>query len=259
MPADPLATLAAAFDPGPALFALMAAAFAAGLIRGFSGFGTAMAFMPVASAATNPVFALIAMQIMDTAPSVPLVIRHWRDSAPREILPLMAAASLTVPLGVWILKTADPITVRWMVAGLILLLVAAIASGGRYTRKPGLPVTVAAGTMSGVFGGLAALSGPPVILFWLSGQSDAKRVRANMMVYLSLLTAVSITSLAVAGLFTLKAVLWGIAVMPVYVIGILAGGKLFPLASELTFRRMALGFITCAVLISLPLFDAVLR
>ena len=259
MPADPLAQFLAAFDPGPALAALLGAAFAAGVIRGFSGFGTAMAFMPIASAATNPVFALIAMQMMDTAPSVPLVIRHWRDSAPREILSLMAAATLTVPLGVWILKTADPITVRWMVAALIMTLVAAIASGWRYRRKPGLPVTVAAGTMSGVFGGLAALSGPPVILFWLSGQSDARRVRANMMVYLSLLTAVSITSLAIAGLFTLKAVLWGFAVMPAYVIGIIAGGKLFPLANETAFRRIALGFIAFAVLISLPLFDGVFR
>ena len=43
----------------PGLGWLFAAALVAGVVRGFSGFGTAMAFMPVAGAILSPFAALI--------------------------------------------------------------------------------------------------------------------------------------------------------------------------------------------------------
>lgn len=254
-----LASLLAVIDPGPALLVLIAAALGAGLIRGFSGFGTAMAFMPLASAATNPAFALLALQIMDIIPAIPIIRKNWRNATPHELIPLAGTAALTVPLGVWILKVSDPVSVRWAVATLILLLIAMIASGWRYTRKPTLPVTVATGATAGIFGGLAALSGPPVILFWMAGQSNAARVRANMTVFLASLTFIGVASLWVADLFTIKGFLWGIIIAPAYIAGIWLGGYWFPKASESTFRRIALVFIAVSVLISLPAFDNWIR
>lgn len=258
MAADALDRLLAVAAPDISLAVFALAALAAGLVRGFTGFGTAMAFMPVASAAMTPAFALLALQVMDMIPAIPLIRRHWRDSAPREILPLVISAALTVPLGVYILGNTDPKAVRWAIAALILVLILVITSGWRYARKPTLPVTLATGATAGVFGGLAALSGPPVILFWLSGQSNAARVRANMTVFLALLTFVGVASLWFAGLFTLKAVIWGVIIAPVYIAGIAIGGYWFPKASERTFRLIALVFIAVAVVISLPAFDGFL-
>ena len=44
---------------------LIGAVFAAGLIRGFAGFGTAMVYMPFASTILSPVSAIITILIFD--------------------------------------------------------------------------------------------------------------------------------------------------------------------------------------------------
>ena len=249
----------AALAPTPNLMIVAAAAFAAGIVRGFSGFGTAMVFVPLSGAATNPVAALIMLQMIDTLPMVPLFVRATRKCAWREVLPIVAAATFTVPVGVYILKTADPIVLRWSLSGVILLLVLILASGWRYRKPPNLIQTFGVGALSGVGGGIAGLSGPPAILFWMAGQSNAERVRANMIIFLGCLTVVSITVLLLNGLFTTEAVVRGVALMPVYGLALWLGSRMFGMASESTFRRIAFGLIMLAAVLSVPALDGVIR
>tara|TARA_R110000850_G_scaffold112379_6_gene226177 strand:- start:705 stop:998 length:294 start_codon:yes stop_codon:yes gene_type:complete len=49
----------------PGLVWLLGAAFVGGLVRGFTGFGTAMVFIPVASLFLTPVSAIAALVVMD--------------------------------------------------------------------------------------------------------------------------------------------------------------------------------------------------
>ena len=61
------------------------AAFLAGIVRGFSGFGTAMIYLPVASQFLTPFEALITLMVMDFFGPLPLPRRprSQRRSAPR--------------------------------------------------------------------------------------------------------------------------------------------------------------------------------
>lgn len=244
-------------SPGHAIAAL--AAFAAGIVRGFSGFGTAMIYTPAAAAALSPVFAICSLVVMDTLPSLPLLIKAVRDTQWRTILTLIATATLTVPVGAYVLKVLDPIVLRWFICGLIFVVVAVLWSGWRMTRPPRRHETMGIGALSGFLAGSAALAGPPVILFYLSGQADAKAVRANMIVFLAAMTVVTITALTLNGLFTLNAALWGVTLMIPYGVGLLIGVRFFGKTSEETFRQVAFVVILFSAVASLPIFDAVFR
>ena len=81
----------------------------------------------------------------------------------------------------------DPIVLRWMIAALVLGLLAVLASGWRYQGTPSLPVTAGVGIFAGLGSGAVQIAGPAVIIFWLGGASDAVTVRANLMVFFLLM------------------------------------------------------------------------
>src|SRR5262245_462667 len=154
------------------LVGLMLAATVAGLVRGLAGFGSAMIFIPVASALTDPPTAVVLLFVTDELLTIPLVVAATRRCAWREVLPLVLGAALTVPLGVWLLVVVDPLAMRWLISILILVLVGVLATGWRWSHRPGPASTVAVGGASGLSGGMTGLGGPPVILFWMAGQDS---------------------------------------------------------------------------------------
>src|ERR1700710_2870892 len=78
---------------------LVLSAFVAGLARGFSGFGAALIFVPLASALSSPKFAPPLLTIVDGIFSAYLIPRAWREMNAREVLVMFAGAVLGIPLG----------------------------------------------------------------------------------------------------------------------------------------------------------------
>lgn len=169
----------------------VAAAALAGLVRGFSGFGPAMVFTPVASAVYGPAVAVPILFLIDAVVSLPVVAGSVSRCQWREVLPISAGAALTIPLGVWVLVQTEPTLLRWILCLTILLAVGALASGWRYSVEPSVVTALGTGGLSGFGGGFAGLYGPPIILFWLGGRSAATTIRANIFVYFGLVTVVA--------------------------------------------------------------------
>ncbi|MBY0612662.1 MAG: sulfite exporter TauE/SafE family protein [Beijerinckiaceae bacterium] len=236
------------------------AAAIGGLTRGFTGFGFAMIFMPIASSVLSPKEALATIWVIDAPFALLLGWKAFRTADRRGVISLLAASSLVFPLGLALLVHVDPVVVRWLISLTIMALVAVLASGWRYHGKPGLPLTLGVGALSGLFGGMASLSGMPLALFWLSSQ--AKRpvdMRADMQSYFGLSTVVSGVILAWNGVLTVNTALLGLAMMPVYGAMLYAGTHGFRVASPVTFRRAAYSVILLAAVLSLPALDSLLR
>lgn len=254
-----LDSLIALADPGPAHAVAILAAFLAGAVRGFSGFGTAMVYVPLTAAAISPVFAVVSMQVMDTAPILPLLRKMIRIANWRLLAPLILSAFVSIPLGVYILKTVDPTPLRWAVAAIILTLLVVLWSGWRMTRPPRRSEMVGIGGLAGILGGIAGMAGPPIIIFYLAGRSNAAEVRASLYTFLAAMTGYMLIAFIIAGLMTANIVLWGIVMMLPYSAGLWCGSRLFSRADEAAFRRAAFAIIAAAVIVSLPLFDDVFR
>jgi uncharacterized membrane protein YfcA len=252
----------ASFMPGltaDGVAVLLGATLLGGLVRGFTGFGFAMVFMPLASVVLGPVAALGLIWFIDLPFALPIAARSARRAEWGEILPLLLTATLALPAGIWLLTWLDRQTMRWLLASLVLFAVALMASGWRYHGRPTVPLSLGVGALSGLFNGMASIGGMPLAVFWLGAQrNDRHKTRANMQTFFGLSTIISGTILWWKGILTLGGLLMAVPLFAIYGVGLWAGTHGFRLASEETFRRGAYLVIFLSALISLPLWDGLL-
>lgn len=239
----------------PALTITVLVALVAGIARGFSGFGAALIFIPLASAILGPRLAAPILLLVDAILTLPLVPPAWRIAQRREVLKLAAGALLGAPLGGWLLLHLDGVTLRWAMCGLSAALLILIASGWRYRGAPTAPFSAAVGAASGLFSGVAQMGGPPVVAYWLGGALPAAGVRANIVAFFAISSLISGTVYLVGGLLTREVVVLCALVAPTYGLGLWLGARLFGLASEEAFRRICLALIALAAILGLPLWD----
>lgn len=257
-----MSSILSSFMPGvtaSGIAVLLAATLLGGLVRGFTGFGFAMVFMPLASVVLGPVAALGLIWFIDLPFALPIAARSARTAEWREILPLLLTATLALPAGIWLLIWLDRETMRWVLASLVLIAVALMASGWRYHGRPTVPLSLGVGALSGLFNGMASIGGMPLAVFWLGAQrNDRHKTRANMQAFFGVSTLISGTVLWWKGILTGGALMMAVPLFAVYGIGLWAGTHGFRLASEETFRRGAYLVIFLSAFISLPFWDVVI-
>ena len=237
------------------LLPVLIATFLAGLVYGFAGFGAALVFLPVAAAVIDPVLAIAAFSLSAMSSLVTLVPRAWGECDKPATLLMIGAATLTLPLGIWLLKILDPETVRIAVAVFAALTLAALVSGLRFTVRPGPMPSVAVAGAAGVMVGATGLLGPIVILFNLATGDRAGRVRANTLIFLTLSSLIVLPQMAVQGMLEARALWLGLLMFPVYGAGGLMGRALFRPERERSYRVAAYSIIGLAIVTGLPIFD----
>ncbi|SDB14954.1 sulfite exporter TauE/SafE family protein [Belnapia rosea] len=248
-----------AWPRGAALGWLLGAAFAGGLARGFSGFGAALIFVPLASAALGPQGAAPLMLLVEVLAILLLTPTAWR-LADRPQVGLLALGALAgTPIGAAMLIYADPLALRWGIAIGILGLLALLVSGWRFQGRPSLAATLGVGMAGGVLGGVAMVSGPPVMAYLLGQPGPAWRVRASFGLFLAAGGVIVGLAYAAAGLLTPALAAPFLVAAPVYGAGIWLGTRMFGLASERSFRFGCYAMIGLAALLGLPLWDRFLR
>lgn len=227
----------------------------AGLARGFSGFGAALIFMPAASALVTPALAAPVLLVADGILSMGFLPRAWSLARRKDVALMAAGAALGVPLGTLVLNHADPLLLRWVIAGLASAMLLLLASGWRYHGTPKPSVTAIVGGVSGVFGGLAQLSGPPVVAYWLSGKETHGTMRASIILFFGATTLFTFLSYLAMGIITAQSLWLAALVAPAYAAGLFAGSRAFGLASPEVFRRLCFALIAISVLTSLPVWN----
>lgn len=228
---------------------------AAGIIRGFTGFGTAMIFVPIANLYLPPQQVILIITLTGIGSAFALLPRAVTQAELKDVSILGIAALITVPLGVWLISQFDHVTIRWIAAGLILALLVALLLGWRYRGGLSYPGMGAIGGVAGVFGGLTGLTGPVVILFYLASGARALIVRANTIVFLAMLDVVIAINLAISGYWTREIVIISIVLCIPYFITSRIGQSFFAPEYERLYRLAAYGVIGMAVLTGLPLWD----
>ena len=243
-----------AFLSEPLFYVAALAALAAALVRGFSGFGAGLIFMPVAAACFGPKPAAGILFLIDTILILPFVLRAVKIVDWREILPLGIGAMLAVPAGVCVLLHLDPVPLRWGLSLAILLSVGVLAAGWRYRGPTRAWLSASVGALAGFMSGAAQIPGPPVLIYWLGREVVSATMRANAIVFFMFTTVVSGLLFALGGIFTAEVMARSVALFPVYALGIFLGGRMFGLASEATYRRIAYFSILFVALVSMPVF-----
>lgn len=230
-----------------------------GAVRGFSGFGSALIYVPMMSALYGPKIGAASFLLTDFVTGIVFSLGVWRLAVWREIVPLALSGAIAAQFGTLILQYADPANLRWTMAALVLVIVAVLSTGWRYHGRPMLIVTLLVGAAAGLMGGAVQIFGPPVVLFWLSSMASPAVVRANFVVFFAIMAAALVVTYVWFGLITPDVIALAAFVAPAHILAMFAGSRLFHIASEQTYRRTAYVIITLAALVSMPLWDAWLR
>lgn len=238
----------------PGLWWLGAAVILAGLVRGFSGFGTALILIPVAARVVPPHWTLILLVVIDSIGPLPNLPRALRDGAPREVVTLVAGMLVGLPLGLWVLAALPVETFRWVVSIVALVMLALLMSGWRWHGAHGGAVSVAAGGVSGFLGGSTGMAGPPVILYYMVQQMPVAKLRANLLLFFVGGNAALLGYLALAGRLELPAVMLGLALAPVFLAANVVGAALFRPQMGTLYRRVAYALVAGAALSGLPIW-----
>src|SRR5436309_8777953 len=231
-----------------AAIAICAIAFVSGTARGFSGFGSALIFMPLASSMAAPRLVAALLLIIDFVAAAPLLPNACKQADRKATSVMVAGALIGVPIGTWFLTRLDPVTTRWIISGFVAALLLLLLSGWRYRGEDHATLSVGIGALSGFCSGLAQTGGPPIVGYWLGRPIASDIARANIILFFAASDFFSVVSYAVGGLLSQDASLFSLVVGPVYAIGIRFGTLLFGRASEKLFRGICYALIALAVL-----------
>lgn len=229
----------------------------AGVVRGFSGFGGALIFIPLASAIIGPKLAVPLFFLIDFCTATPYGLKSMPQARMPEVMPMVVGSWIATPFGAWLLASLDPLILRWGTNVLVLAMLGVLISGWRYHEEPKPAVSFLVGLIGGVFGAAAGVSGPVIIAYWLGSRSPATTVRANIMVFYALAALGTDAVYYLRGLFTLETLAYAIFAVPLYGAGLFFGGRVFKGSSDKQYRNAALVLITISALISLPIFSQI--
>lgn len=213
------------------------------MLRGFSGFGAALVMAPGFALVIEPKAGIGLITLLNVASAVQLFLPSLRQVRWDVVRPLSIAACLAYPAGLALLVALDALLIRraigaTVVACALLLLVGYRLKGGFTT-----PRSATAGALSGALNGLTGAGGPPTILYLLSGDDPPARTRANFIVFFTIMQAVAIPQLMYASVATARLAVEAALLLPVYMAATHVGVKLFPLASPLVYRRIAVAIL----------------
>lgn len=221
----------------------------AGVLRGFSGFGSAMVLAPALAALYPVTVAVPLIVLLEVALSFQLLPAAVRLVDRREIALLSAAAVPGLIAGVWLLEILPERTLRIAISAMILIFLALLAMNVRRLGAPttsGLGLT---GLLSGVANGASGIGGPPVVLYYLAGDGGSAALRATVICYFFIIDVMSAGLYGARGLVSVKVLTLTLLCVPAAMAGVWLGSRLFDKASEQLYRRVAYAIIAAAAVL----------
>jgi uncharacterized membrane protein YfcA len=237
-------------DPLQLAYAGVAIAIAA-LLRGLTGFGFSIAATPLLSLAIAPEAAVPVVLLLQAASGLEPAVRDRSDIDVRAVAVLCLAALPGIVPGLLLLDVLSSDHARRVIAVAVIASALALATGFELGRPAKTRELAAAGAIGGVFQGLAAMAGPPMIALLLASSWPPARCRATLSFTFLVLALVVIAAAAVQGLLGLAEV-WAatVLVLPLLV-GQRIGATLFHRLDPRRYRVIGIGVILATGVLAL--------
>lgn len=212
----------------------------AGVLRGFTGFGFALAAVPALTLVAEPIDVVPCVMLLQVVAGLQLLPRTVHAVDWRALVPLLAGALVATPLGTWLLADVPADPMRAVIGVTVLAGVVLLGAGIRFAREPSLPVRLGIGLVSGLLNGGTAMAGPPVIVYFLATQRTAEASRASLLMYFFILSVAGTVSVVAADLVTTRTLLVAALMFPALFAGNALGDRWFDRASADVYRRSAM-------------------
>ena len=231
------------FDGAGGAAVAIAAALAAGLLRGFSGFGSAMLMAPIFALLFGSAEMVATIVAMELAISFHLFPAARRDCDWAVVAPMTIAACIAMPLGLWLLVSLDRALLSKIVSALVAGFAGLMLTGWRWQGMRGAVPSAVVGTISGAMMATTSVGGPPVLLYMLSSDDSPATVRANAITYYFATQLLLLALLFATGIVGSSALLRAAVLFPFMLAGSWLGVRLFRGADERFYRRVGLALL----------------
>ena len=223
------------------LAAIVVVSLLAFVVRGVSGFGSAMVGIGALSLLLPPqqvVPAFLALELLTTIHLLPGV---WRQIVWTSLRWLVAGCLVATPLGLSLLASLDAKLMRLLVSlsllAIALLMLGNLAQRWAPKQTPGAVGAMAVGALSGALNGAIGVSGPPVIVFYFATTAAATS-RASLVAYFLVADAWALTLAGGAGLLSGEALPLIAVALPFALAGIWIGHHIYLRLDEALLRRL---------------------
>ena len=178
--------------------------FAAGVLRGYAGFGFALAAAPALSLILAPADMVPAVTVIALFGGLRLVVkvRHAADWPSTWLL--LAGAVVGLPFGIAMLRHLPADLMRALIGIVVLGSVLLLWRGFAISHAPSRAMRLGLGVISGLLNGSTSMGGPPVIIFFLASPAGAAAGRASLIIYFFFLSIVTLALAAFGGLLDLE-------------------------------------------------------
>jgi uncharacterized membrane protein YfcA len=236
----------------------LAIVFAAGIVRGFSGFGFSALSVAGLALLVSPARVVPAIFVLEVLASIGLLRTALRDIDWRWLSWLALGNALCIPLGIAVLAWV-PETLLQLLIGALLTLAALALRGGFSVRLAPTPrVRLGVGMVSGFANGVAAIGGIAVAVLLSAASITSAALRATLIALFLFTDLYALGCAAVVSVFanapldllgpdTLRWVLW---LTPAMAVGIWVGHRSFAGVSPERFRRHVLNLLIVIAAVS---------
>ncbi|WP_226573028.1 sulfite exporter TauE/SafE family protein [Acuticoccus sediminis] len=243
-----MSSILAALPEPHILAAVLGSVLAAAILRGLTGFGFALAAVPLLSLVVSPeqavTLAMLLQLMIGIRDSIALHAVLDRPSLAR----LSIGALLGTPVGVAFLTVLEPSVMRVAIAVIVIVGLVFILRAPKKAAADRLRLAVPTGIVAGLFAGLAAMPGPPAVAYYLGTDRPANVTRASLMIFFFVTSLIAVPLLFLNGAVDLTIAGASVVAFPVFILGTAIGTRLFRRTSETGYRSLAIATLVLMAL-----------
>ena len=234
---------------GPDILTVSAICFAAGVVRGFTGFALSALIMAAAALIIAPVELIPMMWWLEITASLLMVRGGWADADRRIALILIIGSAIGTPFGLWLTLSVSPDVSRLLALAIIIALAVMQLAKIRIPALATTTGTGVSGILAGIATGLAGVGGMVVALYVLAQELPARVMRATLVLFLFGSSLASFAIHTTMGTMTWEALYRGLTFALPVALGVIAGKLLFTPRFE-TYYKPACLFLLIGLAVS---------
>ena len=221
------------------LLLIWTAIMLAAVLRAFTGFGFALAAVPIFAQFLEPGQAVVLSSSLALGIGILTGRSFLRDAPMQTMMPSMIMALVGTVAGAALLLRMSPQDFQLWI-GLSVIAACLVLNFYHPTQHEARPVAGGcAGMVSGLLNGAFAIPGPPMIVYVMATEDRPTQARAMLLTYLSFSSLLALLSYAGAGLVGMASLSMFLLAFPAMVIGDRVGTLLFRRFGTNLYRRVA--------------------
>jgi hypothetical protein len=201
--------------------------FAAGLVRGFTGFALSAFGLALAILIMPPVELIPVMWWLEIGASLVMLRHGWGGADLRAAFTLVCGSAFGLVIGLSVTTNVDSALSQRVALSVLIVLALLQLTKIRIPHLASPAGTVATGILAGIVTGLAGVGGMVVALYILARNDAPAKMRATLVAVLFMSSPTSLITHLWFGTMDTTATLRGLAFVLPCILGVLLGQRLF--------------------------------